>query len=116
MSQLNIIQCPQCREYISLDAASCRFCSAPIDHSVAQAAAQQLVQENKKDRRKGYTRHMLIGAGLFVAGFVITFGSYFMAAASESGGSYLITYGLMFSGGIDFLYGVVGHIGELKSS
>jgi uncharacterized membrane protein YvbJ len=116
MSQSRIFQCPNCKEYISTDATTCRFCATPIDAQTAQAAADAQALENKRYRKKQYARHMWIGAGVFVLGLVITIGSYVAAASSEEGGSYVVTYGLMIVGGGDLLYGLAGWLGELKSA
>lgn len=112
MSQSRIFQCPACKEYISTDAKSCRFCSTPIDAQTAQAAADAQVLENKRYRKKQYARHIWIGAGVFLLGFAITAAS-FLAVAAE-GGSFVITYGLMLVGAGDVIYGVAGWIGELN--
>lgn len=111
MSQLRVFQCPNCHEYISTEAKSCRFCSTPIDARTAQSAADAQARDNKQYRRKQYARHMLIGAGIFALGLIITVGSFI--SASE-GGSFVITYGLMLVGGGDLLYGLVGWTSELK--
>lgn len=110
MAQSRIFQCPNCREYISTDAKTCRFCSTPVDAQTAQTAADAQAVENKQYRRKQYARHIMIGGGIFALGLVITVGSYF--SASE-GGSFVITYGLMLVGAGDLLYGLAGWIGEL---
>jgi hypothetical protein len=110
MSKTTVIQCPRCHEFIAADAKSCRFCSTPIDAGTAQAAAVAQEKENKQYRRKHYARHMLIGAGVFALGLIITIGSYQLAV----GGYYFITYGPPLAGAGDLLYGVVGWIGELK--
>ncbi|HVG33205.1 MAG TPA: zinc ribbon domain-containing protein [Pyrinomonadaceae bacterium] len=110
-----VLQCPSCKEYISSDAKSCRFCHTPLDErTVAQAVATQ-AKENSKYRRGQYQKHMLIGIGLFFLGLVITIGTYAVAASSQQGGHYFITYGLIISGALDFLYGLFGWIGELRS-
>jgi hypothetical protein len=114
MSQVRVFQCPNCKEFIATDAKTCRFCSTPIDAQAAQSAADSQEVENKRYRRNQYARHMLIGVGLFALGLAITVGSYIYAAASEQGGSYVVTYGLMLVGGADLLYGLVGWVGELK--
>ena len=114
MSRTTVFQCPRCHEFIAADAKSCRFCSTPIDAQTAQVAADAQEKENKQYRRKHYTRHMLIGTGVFTLGLIITLGSYSIAASSQQGGHYLITWGLMLSGAGDLLYGLVGWIGELK--
>jgi len=56
---------------------------------------------------------MFRGAGLFALGLVITLGTFTLAVSSQQGGHYVITYGLMLSGFGNFLYGVVGWLGEL---
>ncbi len=110
-----ILQCPSCKEYISSDARSCRFCRAPLDaQTVAQGVAAQ-ARENSAYRRRQAQKHMLLGIGIFLLGVVITIGTYAVAASSRGGGRYLITYGLIISGALDFLYGLVGWIGELRS-
>jgi len=116
MSQVRVFQCPHCKEYIASDAKTCRFCHAPIDDQTAQAAADLQAQENQRYRRKQYARHILTGGGLFALGLFATVGSYLVAASSREGGHYVITYGLMLSGFGDFLYGLVGWLGELKKN
>ncbi|HEU4835114.1 MAG TPA: hypothetical protein VFS90_11885 [Pyrinomonadaceae bacterium] len=114
MSQTRVFQCPSCKEYIASDAKACRFCSTPIDAQTAQAAADAQAVENRQYRRKQYARHMMTGGGLAALGLVITIGSYIAAASGEGGGSYMVMYGLVFVGGADFLYGLVGWLSELK--
>lgn len=114
MSQVRVFQCPNCKEFISTEAKSCRFCSTPIDVQTAQSGADAQALENKQYRKKQYARHMLVGGGVFALGLAITVGSYIAAASSEEGGSYVVTYGLMLVGGGEILYGLVGWLGELK--
>jgi hypothetical protein len=114
MSQARVFQCPNCREFISADATSCRFCSTPIDAQTAQLAADAQAADNKRYRKKQYARHMLLGGGVFSLGFAITVATLIAAVVSEGGGHYLITWGLMLAGGGDFLYGLLGWLSELK--
>jgi predicted nucleic acid-binding Zn ribbon protein len=114
MSQARVFQCPRCQEFIATDAKTCRFCSTPIDSDSAQSAADTQEQENKRYRRHQYARHMMLGGGLCALGVLITIGTYGLASSSRGGGHYVITYGLMLSGAGDFLYGLVGWLGELK--
>ena len=115
MTQARVFQCPSCKEFISTDAQSCRFCKAPIDSSVAEAAADAQLLANKRERRRGYAKHMLTGGGLLL-GLVVTIGSYAAAVTSEGGGSYVITWGIVLAGLGDFGYGLVGWLGELKKN
>jgi hypothetical protein len=114
MSQIRVFQCPACHEYIATDAKSCRFCFTPVDAQTAQLAADAQEIENKKYRQKQYAKHMLIGTGIFALGFVITLGT-FAVAVVKGGGYYVITHGLMLAGAGDFLYGLVGLLGEITS-
>lgn len=114
MSYARVFQCPRCHEFIATDAKTCRFCSTLIDARTAQLAADAQEKENKQYRRRQYARHMLIGGGLCALGVLVTVGTYSAAAISPEGGHFIITYGLMLSGAGDFLYGLVGWLGELR--
>ncbi|HLL73594.1 MAG TPA: hypothetical protein VK363_19305 [Pyrinomonadaceae bacterium] len=63
-------RCPKCSEYISADAASCRFCGAPVDAAEAarSAATQQTVNSAYSDaltlRQLAYGCLVGIGFGL----------------------------------------------------
>ena len=116
MSQVRVFQCPNCKEFIATDAKSCRFCSTPITEEVAQAQAKVQEEENRVYRRKKYARHMLTGGGLAALGLAITIGTLLLATVSEGGGHYVITYGLILAGGGNFLYGLVGWLGELRKT
>ena len=114
MPQSRVFQCPACREFISTDATSCRFCSFPIDAQTAQSAADAQDIENKRYMRKRYAHHMLTGGGLCVLGLVITAGTFAAAATSEAGGYVVLTWGLVLCGAGDFLYGLLGWLSEIK--
>lgn len=108
MSHVRVFPCPRCREFIATDAKSCRFCSTPIDARAAESAADAQDKENRRYMRRRYARHMLIGAGLFAAGLVVTLGTFGAAAYSDGGGEFLVMYGLILYGAGDFLYGLAG--------
>jgi uncharacterized membrane protein YvbJ len=103
-----VLQCPGCKEYISSDAASCRFCNRPLDPQTRQAAAAAQEVENRKYRKQQSLKTMLVGLGLLVVGVAITGVTYAMAASSPSGGRYFVTYGLIIIGGLRFFQGLVG--------
>ena len=115
MSEIKAFPCPQCREFIASDATVCRFCSALVDASAAESALIAQAKENKDYRRKHYSRHLLMGGGLFALGAAITIVTYAAAAFSSGGGRYVVTYGLLMAGAGDLLYGLVGWLGELKT-
>jgi hypothetical protein len=72
---------------------------------IAQAIADKGEEIKKTEFRKGGQTTMLLGAGLAGLGLAITAGTY-SAAASNGGGSYVITYGLMICGAWIFLKGL----------
>ena len=115
MADVQILQCPGCKEYIASDSERCRFCSRPLDAQTIQTAVAAQQKENKKYRRGHYTKYMLTGAGLFVVGLVITVGTYAMATFSSGGGHFVVTWGLMLVGAGNFLYGLAAVIGEAFS-
>lgn len=101
MSQVRVFQCPNCKEFIATDAKACRFCKALVTQEVAQAQANIQAQENQNERRKKYAHHMMRSGVMFAIGLAITIGTLAMATAS---------------GGGNFLYGLVGWLGELGKS
>jgi predicted nucleic acid-binding Zn ribbon protein len=127
---MKVFRCPSCHEFIAADATKCRFCSAPVDAETAKSAAAAQEKENKLYRRKHYARHIFIGVGVFALGLVITVALYRAGVysawgryVSSPGGGYfspkggfldLITFGLMLSGGGEFIYGLAGWWGELE--
>jgi hypothetical protein len=115
MSHVRVFPCPQCGEFIATDASRCRFCSTPIDPQTAQQAADAQLKDNERYMRSRYLRHMYTGGGLFLLGLVISIGTLALAYYSPSGGYYLITFGLVLAGAGDFLYGLAGVIGLMKS-
>lgn len=108
MPHVRVFPCPRCQEFIATDAKICRFCAAPIDAETAQSAADAQDKENGRYMRRRYARHMLIGAGLFAAGVVITLLTFSAAAYSEGGAHFVVLYGLILYGAGDFLYGLAG--------
>ena len=112
MSASPIIQCPGCKEYISSDAAACRFCQRPIDPQTRQVAAAAQQVANSSEHKKQSFRKMLIGLALMVVGIAITAGTYAAASSSRGGGRYVVTWGLIVFGGLRFFQGLFGWVGE----
>ena len=119
---MQVFRCPSCHEFIAADATKCRFCSAPLDAETAKSAAAAQEKENRLYRRRHYARHIFIGVGLFALGLVIKLATYTSPLSSlrpehdysPHGGFYYVTYGLMLSGGGEFIYGLAGWWDELK--
>lgn len=70
LNTMRIFPCPACNQLISADAEKCRFCSAPVDPVLAQAAADTQDKVNS-----AYSDAMMIrnlAAGMWVA-FLVRF-------------------------------------------
>jgi uncharacterized membrane protein len=115
MSEVQILQCPGCKEFIASDSKSCRFCHRPLDPQTIKTAVAATQEENKRYRRRHYLNHMLIGLALSAGGSLLTGLSVWDAFNSERGGHYVITWGLILAGVGDFLYGMFGILGEVLS-
>jgi hypothetical protein len=105
-----VFQCPACNEWISVGVKECRFCKNPITEQTAQHVALQQADQDRVDRKKAHLRAMLIGGGMFVLGIAITVGTFVWASMGSSGGRYVITYGFVVFGAINFFRGLVGWI------
>lgn len=105
-----VFQCPKCGEYINTHMTECRFCHAPINAQEAQAAAAQLdrvnqVEEASSSRDSGM-RNMVVGGLWCIGGTLVTAISYNAAASSSTGGRYIIAWGAIIFGAIQFFKGL----------
>lgn len=71
---------------------------------LAERLLKNLREESKSESRGEGKRDLVIGLIVLAVGLVVTIGSY--AAASEGGGSYFITYGLIAAGAIQTIRGL----------
>ena len=86
---------------------------ASAEHIVAHMAAQgcpwdqaeAALKQAQAGRRRSANTLIGCSAAIALVAFVVTFGSY--AAASQSGGTYLIWWGPMLMGGIGMFIGLV---------
>lgn len=81
-----------------------------VKRSVPPDLAKQLIGSTqaalKKNRGEKHRKRMIRGALWTLAGLIITCGSYFLA--SDLGGSYVLCWGAIIFGIIDFLIGLFG--------
>jgi len=82
------------------------------DRGLQPDVASRIVGETqsvlKKARAEKYRKRMARGALWTIAGVILTCGSYIFA--SETGGSYLLCYGAIIFGLIDFVVGLIGWV------
>jgi hypothetical protein len=72
----------------------------------AQIVIQKLHQVRTKTRREAAMGEMLIGGGVCVIGLIVTIGSFSTASSSPSGGTYVIAWGAIIFGAIQFFRGL----------
>jgi hypothetical protein len=77
-----------------------------LDPESVKMVVQNIDQVRTSARREAALKNMAIGAFICIVGLVITAGSYSAASSSSSGGRYVIAWGAVIFGGIQFLRGV----------
>ena len=77
-----------------------RVSVAAIDSGASDEGRQALA-----DR---YARHMIYGALWALGGILVTWWTYSAAASSPGGGRYVVAYGAILYGVVDFVRGLVG--------
>jgi hypothetical protein len=72
-SNAGIIECPVCKQTIGASATQCRFCSAPIDPAVAEAASEKMARVNQACSDASFLRTMAISVFVFLGIMFIPF-------------------------------------------
>src|ERR1700729_2422278 len=67
---LNIFECPKCKQTIDTSADVCRFCGAKVDHESAQKAAHLLARVDQACSDASVLRNTAVIAFLLVLGIV----------------------------------------------
>lgn len=70
MSSLSTFQCPNCREYINTGMSQCKYCSVPIDPTIASMAVEAQEKINRACNDASLIRNL---AGVMWAGFFLRF-------------------------------------------
>jgi len=69
-SDIQVFPCPNCNETINTSMQQCKYCSAPIDHAAAEAAAAETSRISQACSDASYLRIML---GLLLPFFALIF-------------------------------------------
>jgi hypothetical protein len=77
-----------------------------LDRPTAARVIENLKLAQAAAKRKKALRDMLIGAGLFVIGMLITFTSYATETGRTGNGTYLVALGAIILGAADFARGI----------
>lgn len=80
-----------------------------LDQASARAVVDNLSRIRAEAIRKAARKNMAIGAIVCIIGLVVTIGSYSAAAASSTGGSYVVAWGAVIFGGTQFFRGLSQH-------
>jgi uncharacterized membrane protein YvbJ len=65
--------CPSCQQIINDDAQQCRYCGAPVDRAIAQAAADTQDKVNQACSDASYMRSAAVGMWVLLALSLIPF-------------------------------------------
>jgi hypothetical protein len=68
-----IFECPSCKQTIDTASSECRFCSAPIDPTVAEAAAAKMARINRACSDASYLKIAALCAPAFLLILFIPF-------------------------------------------
>ena len=97
-------KCPRCGLWNTESAMRCDcgydFTSNTVKDSYASQPSLSFDELQQRGKKK-----MLYGALWFIGGLIVTGMTY--AAASRSGGTYVITYGAVIVGAVQFIRGVL---------
>jgi hypothetical protein len=90
-----------------------------VERGVNTQLAQNIVNEVSRggaarmsNARSSATRAMVIGAVICIIGLVVTIGSYSAASTSPGGGRYVIAWGAVIFGGLQFVRGLIAYLGS----
>lgn len=78
----------------------------PCNLDPEQRVELDLIQEM---RAKVHRRQMLVGAACVIVGIIVTVGTY---SSARRGGSYIVAWGAILFGAVDFVRGFVGWCGN----
>jgi hypothetical protein len=69
--ELDVCECPECKETIDANARVCRFCGAKIDHEAAKKAAHLLANVDQACSEASYLRNASVIALVLLVGALI---------------------------------------------
>jgi len=109
MDRPRVFRCLKCKEYINTKMTECRFCGTSINYDTAYIAAEKQDDDNRLYRKRHYVRHIWLGLVIFQIGLTLT-----LVTIHIGGGGFILFYGAIGGGLLDFLYGLFGWLEERK--
>ncbi len=77
-----------------------------LGREVAHKVVDNLQQARSKASHSSANRNMLVGGVICIIGILVTIGTYAAASHSSSGGSYVVAWGAIIFGAIQFFRGL----------
>ncbi len=77
-----------------------------VEKGLNAEAANVVIRNLRQAKHKVAQRDMLIGAGFCIVGLIITIATYAAAASSRSGGTYVVAWGAIIFGALQFFRGL----------
>jgi hypothetical protein len=99
--------CAYCGRENTDDATRCRECGTPIKDQPGNLPASDLPASGNPARTLAQKR-MIFGALWFMGGMLVTLFTYLTAASSPSGGTYVVAWGAIVFGALQFVRGLRG--------
>jgi hypothetical protein len=78
--------CPNCRQIVSSDVDTCKFCSTPLTSEMKQEAIDKELNEKEKVNLSWHKNIMITGLGILIFGIFILISSIVQLNYSEEGG------------------------------
>lgn len=110
-------KCPWCGKEYSDDATICAVDSHPLRRpDGSEIPPTSASTEPPAKGMDAATRQMVIGGFWFVGGILVTAVTYASATASPFGGTYVVAWGAIVFGGVQFLRGLARRAGPNEAS
>ena len=101
--------CTQCGAVVPNEHSFCTKCGRASHQTQLAINAHMQSPEVKAERRDKYIKHIALGALFAIGGAVVTLATY---SSAEGGGTYIIAWGAMGVGALQFLYGLYGWLSD----
>lgn len=72
-SNAGIFECPSCKQTVDATSTQCRFCNAPIDPGIAEAAAKMMAKVNQACSDASFLRTMAVSILVFLGLMFVPF-------------------------------------------
>ena len=107
-------KCPSCRQYISNQVDSCRFCNAIITDEMKLKAVEEELEDNRQFQLKSHKTFLYTGLGTLGLGLLLLFVSLATIIFTDEGRFFIWSPILIVLGIAQMIYASVGMVEERK--